>query len=399
MLEVVVAAATTPLEELSTGAGWDLCAALLTLHAIADEACAGLGVALAASNPLGCGYRGRARELLAQRGTLARISQDAVLVLPKVRTPAAPGTSIRSMSRYATAHEPSVGVRWHKLPARRRGTEPRADHVNFLLLPWPLQIRASDFRPIEGSAQRDTDEPYGFFDFDPAERLDLDLVDRMLVAARLGHGRPVPSTRTRCRTGSRPVEGPQQRLQRDPSGVRAQGILLTACVSPAQRRSNDGRRPVHNAVDLYAVGQHQIRPAATGSQDGAPVRQLSDPPPLNVDDLTILCGWAEAVAEALAYAPSRVAAVLSDAAAGSPWRATLGLNEPSDRLRKAIQLMDDVVNNTAATSDHLDAIRAAVSDDIASADDALTGLVRRVLLAALELREGRRRHEEDHRVT
>jgi len=54
--------ARTPLEELFTGADWDLCAALLTLHAIADEACAGLGVALAASNPLGCGYRGRARE-------------------------------------------------------------------------------------------------------------------------------------------------------------------------------------------------------------------------------------------------------------------------------------------------------------------------------------------------
>ena len=156
---------------------------------------------------------------------------------------------------------------------------------------------------------------------------------------------------------------------------------------------------MRNAVDLYAVGQHQIRPAATGSQDGAPVRQLSDPPPLNVDDLTILCGWAEAVAEALAYAPSRVAAVLSDAAAGSPWRTTLGLNEPSDPLRKAIQLMGDVVSNTAATSDHLDAILAAVGDDIASADDALTGLVRRVLLAALELREGRRRREEDHRAT
>src|SRR5580704_14282637 len=99
MMDVVVAAAATPLEELSAGADWDLCAALLTLHAIADEACAGLGVALAASNPLGCGYRGRARELLAQRGTLARIPRDAVLVLPKVRTPAAPGTSVRSMSR------------------------------------------------------------------------------------------------------------------------------------------------------------------------------------------------------------------------------------------------------------------------------------------------------------
>src|ERR1700746_3832098 len=58
MMEVVVAAAaTTPLEELSTGADWDLCAALLTLHAIADEACAGLGVALAASSSLGCCYR------------------------------------------------------------------------------------------------------------------------------------------------------------------------------------------------------------------------------------------------------------------------------------------------------------------------------------------------------
>jgi hypothetical protein len=61
--------------------------------------------------------------------------------------------------------------------------------------------------------------------------------------------------------------------------------------------------------------------------------------------------------------------------------------------------MDEVVSNTSVTGDHLDAILAAVDDDIASADDALTVLVRRVLLAALELREGRRRHEEDHRAT
>ena len=47
--------------------------------------------------------------------------------------------------------------------------------------------------------------------------------------------------------------------------------------------------------------------------------------------------------------------------------------------------MDDVVSNTAGTNDDLDAILAAVSDDSASAEDALTGLVRGVLLAALEL--------------
>ena len=153
MMEIVVAAAATPLEELSTGADWDLCVALLTLHAIADEACAGLGVALAASNPLGCGYRGRARELLAQRGTLARISPDVVLVLPKVRTPAAPGTSIRSMSRYATAHGPSVSVRWHKLPARRRGTELALRHA-WTTTREPPQSQRAALRCTRGRACR-----------------------------------------------------------------------------------------------------------------------------------------------------------------------------------------------------------------------------------------------------
>src|SRR5690242_5618043 len=144
MMEVVVAAATTPLEELSVGADWDLCAALLTLHTIADEACAGLGVALAASNPLGCGYRGRARELLAQRGTLARISPDAVLVLPKVRTPAAPGTSIRSMSRY----HPGRGKRRQH---HRRG---RATGLVRRVLLAALELREGRRRHEEFRSQR-----------------------------------------------------------------------------------------------------------------------------------------------------------------------------------------------------------------------------------------------------
>jgi hypothetical protein len=56
--------------------------------------------------------------------------------------------------------------------------------------------------------------------------------------------------------------------------------------------------------------------------------------------------------------------------------------------------MHDVVSNTAEASEPLDAILAAASDDSASGEDALTSLVRRVLLAALELREARRRQEE-----
>ena len=52
-----------------------------------------------------------------------------------------------------------------------------------LLLPWPLRVRESDFRAVEGSVQRLEKEPYGFFEFAPADGLDLDLLDRTLVAA------------------------------------------------------------------------------------------------------------------------------------------------------------------------------------------------------------------------
>src|SRR5262249_10454066 len=45
-----------PLHHVSEAHDWRMCEALLTLHAIADEACAGLGVALTASDGKGCVY-------------------------------------------------------------------------------------------------------------------------------------------------------------------------------------------------------------------------------------------------------------------------------------------------------------------------------------------------------
>ena len=59
------------------------CVRLLTLHAIADEACAGLGVALDSSNAEGCVYRARGRELLARTGSLARIDARLLRVCPR----------------------------------------------------------------------------------------------------------------------------------------------------------------------------------------------------------------------------------------------------------------------------------------------------------------------------
>ena len=61
--------------------------ALLTLHALADEACAGLGVALDTSDAAACVYRARGRELLARTGSMSRVDPRLLQVLPKVRTP------------------------------------------------------------------------------------------------------------------------------------------------------------------------------------------------------------------------------------------------------------------------------------------------------------------------
>jgi hypothetical protein len=170
------------IEGLAEGRDWRMCEALLTLHAIADEACAGLGAVLDGTDQKGCINRARGRELLARTGSLARIHTQFLRVLPKVHTPPA-GTSLRSFSRYACLQVGRVAAQWHKVPVRRIGTDPRARHSNLLLLPWPLQVRQSDFHPL-GSVHKPGKESFGFFEFSPSETLDLELVSRLIAAAR-----------------------------------------------------------------------------------------------------------------------------------------------------------------------------------------------------------------------
>jgi hypothetical protein len=94
---------------LAEARDWRLCEALLTLHAIADDACAGLGAALDATRPYGVVYRARGLELLARTGSLARFPVHLIRVLPKVRTPTN-GSSLRSLSRYAAVQLPGVAA-------------------------------------------------------------------------------------------------------------------------------------------------------------------------------------------------------------------------------------------------------------------------------------------------
>ena len=70
--QAVRAQTRAPLSDLSDGRDWRLCQALLTLHAIADEACVGLGIALDAAGPDGARYRAPGRELMARTGSLVR---------------------------------------------------------------------------------------------------------------------------------------------------------------------------------------------------------------------------------------------------------------------------------------------------------------------------------------
>jgi hypothetical protein len=54
-------------------------------------------------------------------------------------------------------------------------------------------------------------------------------------------------------------------------------------------------------------------------------------------ELSILTGWAESVAEALAASPDQLNSILDDARAGAPWRRQLGAAEPSANLASALE--------------------------------------------------------------
>jgi hypothetical protein len=567
--EVVREGVERPLERLTHAQDWRLCEALLTLHAVADEACAGLAVALDAPGGAGSLYRARGRELLARTGSLSRILPQYLRVLPKDLTPPN-GTSLRSLSRYASVHGPGVETRWHKVRGRRPGNRPYDMGVNYLLLPWPLRVRESDFRPLPDSVQPNGRDPFGFFEFVPSEGLDLDLVDRMIVAAKDEVGRahavvlpesavdaseidaleallehhgvialvagvrqraqapeqfpsnwvhigasngeqwvhirqskhhrwsldeeqvdqyhlggalhphvrwweamevprrslhfveaggatlvalvcedlaqiddvadvlrsvgptlvitplldgPQLSSRWTARYASvladdpgsavltvtsfgmvrrsRPrgrAASPVVALWKDPGrGIReipleadAQGVLISTSTDRAVRRTTDRRRPVENGSELFDMSVYQVRAATTGSKPPPPRSEPPARPCLDAEELTILASWAEAVAEALATTPERVEAALADADPDAPWRAEMGIAEPSPLLGRGIRQMTRSIRS-AMVADAASPHNALLRDLRSSwGEPGIDRLVRRALRSALEQRQARR---------
>ena len=173
-----------PLARVRTGDAWELTAALLTLHAVADEACSEIAsCGRRASSP---SFDGRAWSLLQERGSLSRLSPARVRIVPKARF-SQRGITIRSLSRYLALSYESVEIRWRSVepgPSAERGD------YTMLLVPWPLAVTGRDFRPAPATLLENMDlERFGFFEFAPETELDRSLVRSLLDAAVSAGGR------------------------------------------------------------------------------------------------------------------------------------------------------------------------------------------------------------------
>lgn len=182
---VLMGHADTPLAALRAGKEPALAEALLTLHAMADEACRGLAWPPATSTE--GRFEQAAWSLLAERGSLSHIDPTRVRITPKTHS-AARGITIRSLSRYLALIYESIDVRWRRMePLRPIGLRRR--NFNLLLVPWPLEIEAGAFRPTGGPLANMDPSAFGFFSFDPGTPLDLGRLRRLVEEARRRVGR------------------------------------------------------------------------------------------------------------------------------------------------------------------------------------------------------------------
>ena len=162
-----------PLVELDEPRHWNTLVSLLTLHAIADEACSGIGVDRSGRESLDRW----ANQLLLDTGTLSRFPGTRARVLPKSALPRT-GMSIRSLSRYLALDRSETDVRWFRSDAKAVP----ASRFTLLLVPYPARISRSDFRAIEGPLDNMDPDQYGFFEFAPHFPLDVEGILRVVEA-------------------------------------------------------------------------------------------------------------------------------------------------------------------------------------------------------------------------
>lgn len=139
-----------------------VCRALLDLHAVADEACTGLGLARPPFGARSALAHLLANLLLVSKGSLASLPKHAGVVLPKMRTPQR-GLTLRTLSHHVTCHVSEVEVMWRSVP----WAAPPEKTLNVLAVPWPPKVEAGAFEE-----QPDAFHPVRQFRYQPeaAER-------------------------------------------------------------------------------------------------------------------------------------------------------------------------------------------------------------------------------------
>jgi hypothetical protein len=153
-----------PLEDLKgcergTCAEWEVCRALLTLHALADVACTGFGLPNSHRPDRGVIHH-VANQLLVERGSLARIDPLLAIVVPKMRTPQS-GMTLRSLSHNVSFHETEVAVRWRTLPWFNRDEHT----INVMVVPWPTEVKAGSFTVLACPGHADQFGDFRYFSF------------------------------------------------------------------------------------------------------------------------------------------------------------------------------------------------------------------------------------------
>ena len=151
-----------------------LTSVLLKLHAIADEACTGLG--LPGNTPSRSALAHcLANLLLVAKGSLSSLPEPSGVVLPKMRTPQK-GLTLRSLALHLTYHATEVEVMWRvtQWPNLEENT------LNLLAIPWPPKVQSTFFH-----AESDTLESVRYFRFKPNN--DAKLPTEMESEQQTGH--------------------------------------------------------------------------------------------------------------------------------------------------------------------------------------------------------------------
>jgi hypothetical protein len=157
------------------------------------------------------------------------------------------------------------------------------------------------------------------------------------------------------------------------------------CGDRSTRRTADGRWPVDNATHYFDAAVYQVRAASARPKSSNSQFERLLPSVLEVGELTLLTGWAQTIAEALARAPEYVDTLLANANPNASWRTALQVAEPSPRLTEALYSLGRAVHAVTPPGDTptTDALLSSCREERLD-ERAIDRLVRRVLQCALE---------------